>query len=182
MKKFFPAIAILLVFIGIMVSQLLINGQELSASQTEESKSLYVLFENQFSTLSDELDTGEKIELKSVKEPIVIINFWASWCKPCVAEFKTLNALIEKFPGKVKVLGINNDADNPKKVAAKVKAEYELKFDSILDAEGRYADKFKIISIPASIIYHKGKVIKFVKKEFDFMSEEFISLIENKIE
>lgn len=180
MKKFLPAFAISFVFTALLVSQININGQDLSASLTEKDKSKFSLFENQFSTLQDTVDTGEKIDLKAIKEPIVIVNFWASWCKPCIAEFKTLNALLDKYPDKVFVLGINNDTDSPKKAVAKIKDEYSLKFNSIIDTEGNYADKFKILSVPSSIVYHKGKVVKYIKKEYDFMSEEFTSLIEEK--
>jgi len=182
MKKILPAIAISFVFTALMVSQLLINGQELSASQTEKNKSRYSLFEDQFVKLNDTTASGKTIELRKIKEPIVILNFWASWCKPCLAEFPTLNNLIKKFPKKIMVLGINNDTESAKKQVTKIQQKHSLLFESVLDAEGSYADKFKIMSVPSSIVYHKGKVIKFIKKEFNFMSEEFVSLLEDKIE
>ena len=38
----------------------------------------------------------------------VVINYWAQWCKPCIAEIPELNALDEKYP-QVAVLGVNYD-------------------------------------------------------------------------
>lgn len=181
MKKILPAIVISSIFTALMVTQLLINGQELSASQTEEDKDKYTLFENQFAIFKDTSFNRKKIELALRKEPIVIINFWASWCRPCVSEFRTINALIGKFPEKIFVVGINNDTEGPEKAVAKVQKDYKLKFESIVDKEGKYADQFKIVSVPSSIVYYKGKVLKVITKEFDFTSEEFISLIESKI-
>ena len=139
MKKFLPAIAISFVFTGLMVSQLVINGQELSASLVEKNKARFALFDDQFQNLKDKAFSGNIIELKTRKEPIVIVNFWASWCKPCIAEFKSLNALLNKFPGKIFVLGINNDTEEPMKAVAKINDKYQLQLDSLVDAKGSYA-------------------------------------------
>ena len=182
MKKFLPALAISFVFTALMISQLVINGQELAASQTEKDKSQFSLFENQFTKLKTVSSKGTDINLEEVKEPIVILNFWASWCRPCIAEFKTLNSLIRKFPKMVKVVGINNDTEDAKKLINKIETKHELLFDSIVDMKGDYADRFKVMSVPASIVFYKGKVIKFIKKEYDFVSEEFLELVKSKID
>lgn len=52
---------------------------------------------------------GKEISLKDFKDQIVIINFWASWCDPCVQEFPSLLRLIEHFKGKVVLLAISAD-------------------------------------------------------------------------
>ncbi|MBT4791206.1 MAG: TlpA family protein disulfide reductase [Halobacteriovoraceae bacterium] len=181
MKKFFPAIILSLIFTVVLVSQMLINGQELSASRTEKNKERFTVYETQFSKLTKKTTKGELINLKSLKEPIVIVNFWASWCRPCISEFKTLNKLIKKFKNKVFVLGINNDTEEALKSIKKVEQEYKLAFNSISDIEGSFAASFNVTKLPSSVIYHKGKVIKFVDEEFDFMSKKFISLISDKI-
>lgn len=182
MKKFFPAILISLMFTTLMVSQMLINGQELSASKIEKNKERFTIYENQFSKLTVKTTQGSKVKLSKLHEPIVIVNFWASWCRPCITEFKSLNKLIKKFEGKVFVLGINNDSENPLKAIKKIEKEYSLKFESVKDTEGDVASKFSITKIPSSIIYHKGKVIQFSGNEYDFMNDDFIKLIENKIQ
>ncbi len=181
MKKFFPVLFISVIFLSMLVSQMLINGQELSASRLDKNKERFSVYETQFVKLDDKTTKGKKISLKGIKKPIVIINFWASWCGPCVSEFKSLNALLEKHGDKVHVLGINNDTDKPLRAIKKTEAEYKLKFNSITDPNGKYADKFNVTKIPSSIVYHKGKVLTFADEEFDFMSKEFLSLIEDKI-
>lgn len=182
MKKILPVAAIGLAFTTFIILQLAVNGQRLSASLTEENKAQYALFENEYSKFADVDHKGNEIKLTQVDAPIVILNFWASWCRPCIAEFKGLNQLIDKYGEKnIFILGINNDTESPKKNVLKVKSEYQIKFNSILDPKGTYADKFKVIAIPSTIVYHKGKVIRFFKKEYDFTSDEFISLIESKI-
>ena len=179
MKKFLPAIFLSLAFTFMVVSQMVINGKELSASRVEKHKEKYSLYESEFSKLKIETTKGTKVNLSSVKEPIVILNFWASWCQPCVREFATLNKLIEKFPEQVLVIGINNDSEDALKEIKKMEDKYELKFESMSDVENNLANKLNISKIPSSLVFFKGKVIKFSEKEFNFADKNFMSELED---
>lgn len=181
MKKFFPAGAIFITFIALLASQMLINGQELSASRVKNNQEMYMLYENQFKVLKGKTTQGENIDLSKLKQDIIIINFWASWCRPCISEFKSLNKLIKKFGNKIFVLGINNDTKNAKKAVLKVEKEYKLAFQSMLDEKTKYSSAFNVTKIPTSIIFYKGKVLEFSKTEFDFMSNEFLALLSRRI-
>lgn len=55
--------------------------------------------------------SGKEIQLHDLKGSIVLLNFWASWCGPCVEEFPSMISLIQKMHGKVKLLAISNDSD-----------------------------------------------------------------------
>lgn len=182
MKKFLPAILLSLAFTFMIVSQMVINGKELSASKVEKHKEKFSLFESEFSKLKVETTQGSELNLSKVEEPIIILNFWASWCQPCVREFGSLNRLLDRFPGKILVVGINNDTDDALKEIKKMEAKYGLKFESTSDVKNDLAAKLNITKIPSSIIYHKGKVLKFSDKEFDFMEENFVSELENILE
>lgn len=181
MKKFFPAIFISLVFTGLMISQMLINGQDLYASKVKKNNSLYKSFETKFKTIETISTKGNKVALKDVDKPIVIVNFWASWCRPCLTEFKSLNKFVEKYGEKAFVLGINNDSEDALKEVAKIEKKYKLKFDSINDLDGKYSEMFNITSIPTSIVFHNGKVLEVINKETDFMSKSFVDKIAEKL-
>ncbi len=180
MKKFLPAIFISLVFTLMMISQMLINGQELSASRIEQNRERFSLYEAKFHKFKAVDTKKNEIELTKIETPIIIVNFWASWCAPCIAEFASMNKLIQKYPSKITVVGINNDTDNPAKAVLKIERKYKLLFNSVIDPEGKFAEDFNVSKIPSSIIYHKGKVIKFSGKEMDFMDSDFLALIEAK--
>ena len=105
---------------------------------------------------------------------MVILNFWASWCQPCVAEFKSLNKFIkESATGKIQILGINNDEENALKIIKKTEDKYQLKFESVVDENNEITSQFEITAIPATIVYVKGKVVFFQNKEVDFQSRQF---------
>jgi thiol-disulfide isomerase/thioredoxin len=181
MKKYFPLAFLSLCFTAMLVLQMAMNGRELSASKIESNKERYSVYENQFQKFKYKTSKGTLVDLKNEKTTIVIINFWASWCRPCLTEFKGLNQLIDKFGDSIKVIGINNDTDNAKKEIEKIEKKHKLKFESIISEDGGIADKFNVTRIPATIIYHNGKVIEFSNTEYDFMNEKLLALIESKL-
>jgi thiol-disulfide isomerase/thioredoxin len=160
---------------------MIINGQDLSASKLDSEKERFLVYENQYQAFKYQTTKGTKINLSLEKTPIVIINFWASWCRPCISEFKGMNALVSKYPNKIKIIGINNDVDDALKAIKKIETKYKLKFESIENESGSLAELFNVTSVPATIVYHNGKVIEFSNTEYDFMNEKFIKLIESKL-
>ena len=55
------------------------------------------------------------IPLSSLKEKVVLINFWATWCAPCIEELPSLNTLAEHYPKDLVVLAVSNEStDNIK--------------------------------------------------------------------
>lgn len=42
-------------------------------------------------------DKGEKLELKDLKGKVIFLNFWATWCAPCIAEMPSINELAQTF-------------------------------------------------------------------------------------
>jgi thiol-disulfide isomerase/thioredoxin len=54
---------------------------------------------------------GESVSLAKFKDHVIILNFWASWCDPCVEEFPSLLSLLDEFKGKVKLLAISADTE-----------------------------------------------------------------------
>lgn len=58
---------------------------------------------------------GNKLSLEDLKGKIVFINFWASWCPPCVAEMPDINQLYNDYKGKdIAFLLVNLDSDREK--------------------------------------------------------------------
>ena len=49
------------------------------------------------------------LSLSSLKGKVLIINFWATWCAPCVEELPSLNKLAESFPKKLIILAVSNE-------------------------------------------------------------------------
>ena len=106
-------------FSGFLSTQILWDTFHLNAEQVEKDKQKHSLYESNFQALKITTTKSTTIELKNEKTPIVILNFWASWCIPCLKEFPSLVQFQTKFQGKVKVIGVNGDEENPDSVLRK---------------------------------------------------------------
>ncbi|WP_373521408.1 TlpA family protein disulfide reductase [Aquiflexum sp.] len=97
---------------------------------------------------------GEDVESKDYLGNILLINFWADWCKPCIEEFPHENALVEKYKGKpVKFLNICIES-KPERWKEYIR-KYDLKMDNLF-AEENWTRKLKndygILGIPHSVL------------------------------
>lgn len=138
-------------------------------------------FERELLKIDIKTAHGKAVNMSKIKAPIIVLNFWASWCRPCIAEFKSLNKFIEHIGDKkIFVLGINNDEEKALKALDKFERNYDLKFNSVLDEKVAFTDKFMVSKIPTSIIFVNKKFYKFVPERFDFMDEEFLKKIKEK--
>lgn len=109
-----------------------------------------------------ELD-GTVFNLESLKGRVLIVNFWASWCDPCVREFPSLIKLVQRFKGEVVLVAVSADKDRSD-VADFIKA-FEAKDPAIhvvLDPEFVIAKKWGTYKLPES--YVVGRDFKVVRK------------------
>lgn len=176
-KHIFPGLILGLVFTGYLTFQVgfdILNSNANIKNLDEQTK-LY--HEKLFKKFDYKSSQGSQIKLQEIKQPIIILNFWAAWCLPCLKEMPSMVELETKFGDKVKIVGVNIDSERPEIQIAKIEQQLKLSFQSISDPQSKILDEFKISNIPASIIYKQGKVIYFEQKNTDFMSAAILELI-----
>jgi thiol-disulfide isomerase/thioredoxin len=181
MKKYIPLLIFIMAFSGFLSTQILWDTFDLNAEQVDQDKQKYSVYETAFQGLKLTTTKNTSIELKNAKEPIILLNFWASWCLPCLKEFPSLVEFQKKYPDQVKVIGINGDEEDPLVQVKKIEAKYKLNFESSTDADSSIANKFLVSTYPVSIVFHKGQVIYVSKKIHDFMDKSFLSLIDDAL-
>jgi thiol-disulfide isomerase/thioredoxin len=177
MKKFLPILVLLLAFTGFLAIQVSMDQVKTSANQSTTTKDTHVRYEMMYKSLSFITENRNQITLKEIKKPIVILNFWASWCTPCLKELPALEELSKSFKDQIEVIGINTDEDDQMKMIKKIKDKYSITFPIIPDLGGKTSDQFMISSIPFSIIYLNGTVYKSHKGYFDFSDQGFLNEI-----
>ena len=117
---------------------------------------------------------NERYKYADITAPVIVLNFWASWCVPCLAEFPSLVELRERYTtDKILILGINSGDDSLKGIKKVVK-KYKLNFPIIPNENGELSQDFQVTSLPFSIIFHRGKVVEVSKGSQDFVSGEMI--------
>lgn len=182
MKKFLPFIVFILVFSAFIVGQ--VTWQTLTAGTAKKSDIQYAHYEDLFLKGQFETIDGRKIENTKLKSPVVIYNFWASWCNPCLEEMPSLIEMKKKFKDdEVQVIAFNTDEDdqlkNIHKTLKKLNVKNEL--NVIADKNTKIAESFKFTAIPVTIIFNRGKVVYFSNGPMDFNSAEMIEKMKNWI-
>ncbi|UOE51914.1 TlpA family protein disulfide reductase [Mucilaginibacter sp. SMC90] len=122
--------------------------------------------------------SGNVTSLSTLKPKVIFINYWATWCPPCIAEMPKVNELYKKFRNDPKVVFLLVDVDNdfPKAKAFMLKNGYKMPLynqvsnvpDSLLDG-----------TIPTTLVFNKnGKLIYKHSGVADYSSKKFEEFIQ----
>ncbi len=101
---------------------------------------------------------GKTWRLKDLKGQVILINFWATWCPPCLKEIPDLQALYTRFQNQgFVVLAISDE--NVEKVAP-FAARHGMTYPVFVDPPRKVIDQFSIDGIPKSFVYDRnGKLV-----------------------
>jgi thiol-disulfide isomerase/thioredoxin len=116
---------------------------------------------------------GEKVTLSDYKGKVVVLDFWATWCGPCIGSFPKMQELVTKFENdNVEFFFINtweNKApDEVKKKVVEFLEDNNYSFNVLFDYEDDIVDKYKVRGIPTTIAIDKnGDIISIVRYNDD---------------
>ena len=102
-------------------------------------------------TLTDQ--QGRKLPLASLKGQPLLVNLWATWCAPCVAELPTLDKLAAQQTGKLRVLTVSQDMSATEKVADFLKTRGGTHLEPWLDPQNDLAFHYQASTLPTTILY-----------------------------
>lgn len=122
---------------------------------------------------------NKQVFVENLKGQLVILNFWAIWCKPCREEMKSLDLLqSNKELKNIKIFPINVGNDNVKESKDFFK-ELDIKFlDIYFDEKLSLTKKFSLRGIPTTIILNKkGEEFARIIGAIDFNDQVFIDWI-----
>jgi thiol-disulfide isomerase/thioredoxin len=107
-------------------------------------------------------DLGHKVHtLQDYRGQVVLVNFWASWCGPCVMEMPSLQRLQDAMAGKpftLLAVNVEESSGTVWKFAAKV----QIRFPLLLDREGQTAYDWGIDIYPTSFLVDPQGRVQYV--------------------
>ena len=101
---------------------------------------------------------GKQWTLKDLRDHVVLVNFWATWCPPCRKEMPDLDALYQRYKDQgLIVLAISDE--EPAKVTAYL-ADHGVSYPILLDPGRKVNEEFHVDGIPKSFVYDRqGKLV-----------------------
>ena len=118
----------------------------------------------------------QKIDIKSFNGNLIILNFWATWCKSCKEEMPSLDRLqINENLSNLKIFAINISKESTKKVDSFFKDLNIKNFESYFDSPKTLAKIFSLRGVPTSILINKnGKEFARIIGSINFDDKVFI--------
>lgn len=136
---------------------------------------------------------GNTVSLKDLHGKVVFLDFWATWCGPCLASFPTMQRVLDKYKSNKDVvfLFVNTmeksmDGNQRKEKIVQILKKNKLNFQVLLDQQvnGKYdlVNRFKVSGIPAQFVIDKKGQVRFALKGFDGSSDGLIQEIDLLVE
>tara|TARA_B100000029_G_scaffold514408_1_gene617112 strand:- start:15169 stop:15714 length:546 start_codon:yes stop_codon:yes gene_type:complete len=121
--------------------------------------------------------SGNKINLKDYKGKLIIINFWATWCKPCKDEMPSLDKLYSSNSFKnLKIFAVNMENPNHKKTKKFFSDLKIKKLEIFFDENLNFVKIFKLRGVPTTILINKkGEEFARITGSIDFVDKKFIN-------
>ena len=162
-----------------LISAILISYWAVFATPIQANEPQGSLYDLEYQDLN-----SNPITLSRFEGRVVFLNFWATWCPPCVKEMPSMQRLREHFAGQAFEVVAVNMGETPAAIARfREELSTALTFPIVLDTEGKsYAD-LGLRGLPMTILYdHNGKRIETILGERDWDSQASIQAIKSLVE
>ena len=145
----------------------------LGCSSKNKEKNTIRLDDIKLSTLS-----GEKIDMEEFKGKTVFINFWATWCNPCIQEMPTINNAQSMFNGNDVVFLFASNEEIDRINTFSTKHSYKFRYVKLENME-----ELKIQALPTTFIFDSDGELQFSETGFRMWDKQtnidLISKIKN---
>ena len=101
---------------------------------------------------------GREVNLEELRGKPVLLNFWATWCEPCIEEMPLLVSTSKEYKSELTILAIN-EGDSLSDVKKFIKNE-KLKLTVLLDKDEKIGDLYELKGYPTSVFIDEDGIIQ----------------------
>ena len=102
---------------------------------------------------------GEVYRLSDFKGQPVILNFWATWCGPCRAEFPEFQEAAVDNADSLVIIGINNTAADQADQVPGFLEEFGITFPIVLDEDGETVKTYRVLGLPTTVFIDSDGIV-----------------------
>ena len=152
------------VFLAIVIGIALIAGMILVGVLATQDRGIAPLPERKAPDFEATLIGGEKIHLSDYNGKVVLLNIWATWCKPCEEEAPSLERLYDKIKSgplgpDFEILAVSIDGRSRDAVLP-FQSKFSLTFPILFDPDGRVSRIYQTTGVPESFVIDRRGVIR----------------------
>lgn len=126
-------------------------------------------------------ETGNVVDLSDLKGKVVFVNFWATWCPPCIAEMPSINKLQAQFKDNKDFVILMVDADNQPDKSIKFMSKRKLDL-KVFTPASQIPNELLGNSLPTTVILNKkGEIVFRHEGGADYTNKEFINFIQKLV-
>ena len=113
----------------------------------------------------------------------VIVDFWATWCKPCIQAFPGLQKLLDEYKDRgLTIVAISVDGPKTRSRVEPFIRSKEYGFEVLLDTQGRVARRYNAVAIPRTVLVNPDGEIAFAAVGYrpsnhDLIEEALVPLL-----
>ena len=124
---------------------------------------------------------GKKVSLEDLKGKVVFINFWATWCGPCIAEMPSIQKLYDHFKDNPDVVFVILEAEGNKQKAIKFMQNKKLTLP-VYYPDSSFPKEFFRGSLPTTVILDKvGNIAHITEGMADYSGQDIIDFLNQMI-
>ena len=113
---------------------------------------------------------GEYISLDDLKGKVVVLDFWGTWCPPCVASVPELRNVYKRYANEPSFILIGISSDHDEQVWRDFTERNRMAWPQYLDRDGRIAHAFGIHAFPTYIVIDHEGIMRYQSSGLSWVS------------
>ncbi|HIJ21647.1 MAG: TlpA family protein disulfide reductase [Gammaproteobacteria bacterium] len=103
---------------------------------------------------------GDSQSLTQLRGKVVLVNFWASWCPPCIEEMPSMNHIYQRYKAHGLEIAAINFQESPSEIS-QFMAKVKIDFPVLFDLDGEVAQQWNVFSMPTSFLVDRSGRVRY---------------------